>query len=141
MEKLIKDFEELVKSPSPPHGSGEHRAWRVLRKKRYKREEKNSDCEQFFFISCEHNLISTSTDCIEAIKQTILENHDNSKIHYDDIAKIVFKNSMLLRRDIINKIIKPLIKNGCLEKIPTVNLHRYKDAHYFVKSSEEDDRS
>ncbi|MCL2862287.1 MAG: hypothetical protein FWE22_07760 [Firmicutes bacterium] len=132
MERLLKEFEELLKDLSSPLGSGEERAWRVLRKKRFKRVAEIRNCEQLSFITPENSSIDTSSNYIETIKKIILEKHDTMEIHYNDIAKIVFENSMLTRRDIINKIIKPLIKEGHLTKIPTVNNYRHKDAYYLV---------
>jgi len=132
MKRIVEEIEELFLTASPPIGSSEREAFRVFKKKRYRRIENKKNYEQLSFITSEVSIIAAPLDCVEPIQRIILEKLDGQKVSYSEIAKIVFESSMLCRRDVINKIINPLIKEKKMTRTSSVNNYQHKDVLYLV---------
>lgn len=94
----------------------------------YRNEKENYGCQLSLFDNKELFLNNHSNEAIEKL----LAVFNNKLVSYDDIVVYVLENTMLRKGQVLNSVIKPLIKEGKIKKKNINGVKNFTQDEYYV---------
>jgi three-Cys-motif partner protein len=103
--------------------------WETFDGKEYFRNQDPSMQQITLFTECGEDVIQLDFHASKA-KRLLVNEFAGKTVHYPVIELFLLEKSMLKSSDLITNVIKPLIQNGIIRKIGTVNGNNFKEDKY-----------